>query len=216
MKNRKGFTLIEWVMVLLLCSILAMSFVSLLIPQINLFFFLPQQIRMYNFGQDLLNTIIEGDHALKGARYAGRPMVSYMSQDGVYRATGTELYYLMLPSRDSSRWNQFIPEIARITYDPSLHQFTRKSNIYSDGWAPHPIPYYASSGSGLLVDPISGNAVFNYYDADHNFLPLASLDITQIRFVEVAVRVHTGSGKVNESEGSMIFKSGVDIKKYTT
>lgn len=192
MGSSRGFTLIELIVTMAVAGILASSFVTLAVPQINLFFFLPQRIRVQNAASDLLDTIIEGDANAKGVRFA----------QSITAASATSLTYTYTtPS--------LVAHTVVISYSSASHTVTRSID---SGTAVN-VPYYLNSSSGILADPLETN-FFRYYAYGGSEMSGGAIVLANIYRVDLAVAVKTGSGKVTESEGMTSMKSGVEIKHY--
>ena len=191
-RSENGSTLIELVMTMVIAGILAGAFVTLAIPQINLFFFLPQRIRVYNAVSDLLDTVLEGDASAKGVRFA----------QTITAATATSLSYTYTTPG-------LVAHTVVLNYDASSHTVTRTV----DGGTAANIPYYLNAASGILADPLETN-FFRYYAYGGAEMIGGGIVPANIYLVSLAVAVKTGSGKVTESEGMASMKSGVEIKHY--
>ncbi len=191
-KSDTGFTLIEMIITLVIAGILASAFVMLAVPQINLFFFLPQRIGVYNAASDLLDTIIEGDNFAKGARFA----------ETIPAANATSLTYTYTGSGSSAH-------TVVINYNAVSHTVTRSV----DGGSAVNIPYYLTSSSGITVDPLETN-FFRYYTNSGTEMTGAGIIPANVYLVAAAVSTKTGSGKVTESEGMSTMKSGFEVKHY--
>ncbi len=187
-------------MSIVVASILAMAFVSLMIPQVNLFFFLPQRIRIQSASADLLDALFEGDNNARGLRYAGPAAGS----SAITAANANSLTY-------AYRGVDGVNHTITLTYNAVSHTVTRAV----DGGPAKNIPYYVTSGSGILVAAAETN-FFRYYNVSGVEFSPALLTLSNIYRVDVATRVNSGSGKVTESEGNILMKSGVEIKHYVT
>ncbi|GEM_PF-1398377 len=198
-RSPRGFTMIELVMVIVIASILGSAFVSLLIPQVNLFFFFPQRMRIQSAAAELLNGILEGDNQARGLRYAHASAGS----NAITAANANSLTY-------NYRGADSADHTAVLTYSSINHTVTRAV----DGGPVQNIPYYATSNSGILIDPVETN-FFRYYNFAGAELT-GVFPVQNIYRTELAVKASSGSGKVKESEGNIIMKSGVEIKRYVT
>ncbi len=187
-----GFTLIEFIVTLVIAGILASAFVALAVPQINLFFFLPQRIRVHSAVSDLLDTVIEGDNSAKGLRFT----------QAVTAANATSLTYAYT-TPDS------VTHTIVINYNVLSHVVTRAI----DGGAVNNISYYLTAASGILVYPLETN-FFRYYTAGGAEMTGAGIIPANIYRVALAVSAQPGSCKVTESEEMIAMKSGVEIKHY--
>ena len=191
-RSAKGFTLIEFIMMLVVVGTLASAFVVLAIPEINLFFFLPQRIRVHNALSDFLDTVIEGDASAKGLRFA----------QTITAATATSLTYTYTTLSS-------VTHTIVINYSVTSHTVTRSI----DGAPAMEIPYYLKSGSGILVDPLETN-FFRYYAYGGAEMTGGGIIPANIYLVVLPASAKTGTGKVTESEGMTAMKSGVEIKHY--
>ncbi|HTL70511.1 MAG TPA: type II secretion system protein [Candidatus Eisenbacteria bacterium] len=195
---RPGFTLIELIVTMVIISVLASAFVAVAAPQINLFFFLPQRLRVQSAGTDLLDIILDGDIGARGLRFAGPTA----SASAITAATASSLTYTYADDDQTAHTVTF-------TFSPATEQLTRSV----DGAAAQTVPYYARTAAGFAVSAAETN-FFRYYDqAGTEFTPVAAT-LGNIYRVDVAVRVRSGSGAVAESEGGIVLKSGTDIKHF--
>lgn len=200
MRQDRGFTLIEFVMIIVIASILATAFVSLMIPQVNLFFFLPQRIRIQSTAADVLDILLDGDNNARGLRYASPTTTS----NAITAANANSLTY-------TYRGTDLVNHTIVLTYNSANHTVTRQI----DGGSVQTIPYYATASSSILIDPAETN-FFRYYDVSGTeFSPLVAT-LPNIYRVDVPIKVSSGSGKVTESEGNVRMKSGTEIKHYVT
>ena len=191
-KSAQGVTLIELITTLAVAGILASAFVALAVPQINLFFFLPQRIRVINASSDVLDTIMEGDSIARGLRFA----------QTITAASANSLTY----TYTTADW---VSHTLTINYVPASHTVTRSL----DAAAATFVPYYLNASSGFLVDALEVN-FFRYYTSAGVEMVGGGIVPATIYQVNVAASVKTGSGSVTESEGMMAIKSGVEIKHY--
>lgn len=198
MKNSRGFTLVEFVMTLSLSAVLAGAFVGMAVPQINLFFFLPQRMRVQNAAYDLMNAVMEGDDKADGARYCG-PLPGSSTGVGVVTAEAATFSYTY---SDEDLTNHTIT----LSYDSQNKKVTRTV----DGGPAQALPIYLTAASGIDVAPSEGN-FFRYYASGGSELSSPAAPGAVYR-VDVAFRVLSGSGAVSESEGSFTMKSGVEIR----
>ena len=197
MTRDRGFTLVELIVILLVASIAASAFVGLMIPQANLFFFLPQRIRVQSTASDLLDILFDGDNSARGLRYA----TPTTSTNAVTAASGSSLTY-------TYRGADLVNHTVVLTYNAGNRTVTRQI----DGGSTPTIPYYATAASGILTDPAETN-FFRYYDSAGAELT-GVIPVANIFRVDVPVKVSSGSGAVKGSEGNIRMKSGVEIKDF--
>ncbi len=203
MKSQKGVTFIELLVTIVIAGILASSFVALMVPQINLFFFLPQRLRINNAASDLMDTLLDGNNAAQGLRYAG-PLAAGAS--AITAASTTSLTYTYVD-------DDFVNHTVVLSYSAGTHEVTRQV----DAGAAQNVPTYATSASGILLDPVPAEVnFFRYYNSAGTEFTPAPATLSNIYRVDIAAKTSSGSGKVRESEGNMILKSAAEIKHYTT
>lgn len=194
--RRRGFTLVELLITMLVMSTLATAFVSLAAPQFNLFFFLPQRQAVQAVSAELMDAIFEGDAAASGLRYAEPAS----STTAITEATSTALTYRYQDIGGTAH-------TVRLLYDGGTGRLTRQI----DGGAASALPMHAGSGSRMFVEPAETD-LFRYFNAAGTAFTPSAGTLGDIRRVDVAVVVRTGTGAVTDSEGRMVLKSGVDIK----
>src|SRR3989339_293326 len=79
LKDKKGFTLVEVVIALAITGILVTSGVSFITPFIKLFFYAPEQLRTEYIGNQIVDSVIEGNHGIEGLDTA--KMINFASQE---------------------------------------------------------------------------------------------------------------------------------------
>lgn len=133
---KKGFTLIELIMVISIMGVLAASGTCFLLYLVQNFVFIPNQMNTDMASSDALKIMIEGDGTAKGLRFlravssVADNQTSFINQDG---------------------------QTVRYRLD-SQGRIQRSLN----GGAESAVPYYASSG---MVFSGKNNRLFTYYDA---------------------------------------------------
>ena len=73
MRNSRGVTMIELVIVIVITAIIARAFSAVMVPMMNAFLYAPESSRVNNAAADVLQAIIEGDEKAEGLRFAGPP-----------------------------------------------------------------------------------------------------------------------------------------------
>lgn len=138
-KPRKGFTLIELIMVILIIAVISVAGSSILVYVIQNAVFIPNQLNMDMIGQEALDIMIEGDGNAKGLRFS--------------RAiTAIAVNQVDFVNQDS--------QAIRYRLDTGTNKLYR--SIAGGGEAL--IPYYVVSGINITGE---SGALFTYYDASN-------------------------------------------------
>jgi type II secretory pathway pseudopilin PulG len=164
MRNGKGFTLIEIVMIVLITALLAVAGIDLMRFTIQNSFYLPNQAQANLVAADALEILVEGDSQAKGLRFcaavttAGANQIVVTNQDGL-----------------------------TITYSLSGGILSR---TIAPGTAAQ-IPYYMASNMTLAG---VGGSLFTYYDASDTLLtqPVTAANVRRIN-IDLIAQNGTGS-----------------------
>ena len=87
--RRKGYTLVELTLVIVLLGIIASLGAAFFVPIVRLYFFTPTELRNEYVANRIVETIIEGDSEIKGLRIiknivsASDASISYVDADNV-------------------------------------------------------------------------------------------------------------------------------------
>ncbi len=174
LRGRRGFTIIELVIVIVVTAILASAFVGVMVPMINFYFYYPQSTRAGNAAVDLLQIILEGDAKAKGLRYTGPActiggaggggsMITAATSSG----TTSTLTYNYADHDYCGSGAARISHTVTLVYDSSLGTVTRSI----DGGAAANIPDYVTNNSDIKFNaPGGGTDLFHYFDLDGNDL----------------------------------------------
>lgn len=185
--NKKGFTLIELILVIVILGIVGAIGAGFLYPVVNLYFFAPAQAKTENVGNMIVDTVIEGDTAAKGLR----------AIQSISSAANTSISYTDADGRSVS-----------LTWSNSTYSLTRTTTLET---AALPKLYPATDVS---LDGQSSGVIFKYYDVNGNQLssPVATPgQITQIKLDWV---FKTGSGSPGTYGTKYLINSGVFIKQF--
>lgn len=156
--SRKGFTLIELVMVMLIVAVLSVVGSSLLIYLVQNSIIIPNQLNTNMVASQALDSMIEGDSNARGLRSSrsitaiGDNQLTFNSQDG-----------------QSITWR--------------LDTVANKLYRSIDGGAEALIPYYAVTGVNLAGE---SSKLFTYFDASENTASLPA-DVRRIRIDLIAM-----------------------------
>jgi prepilin-type N-terminal cleavage/methylation domain-containing protein len=217
--SKDGFTLTESIVTAVIVAICTAAFVGLCAPEINLYFFLPERMRVQNACADLLSIIVNGDDKAKGLRFAS-PIVS---------ASATVTCGLTAASNDGAGTGN-----ASLTYtynatDGTTHTVALAYNAASDtitrsidGGSAAVIPYYATTGAGVKFTPLENNNIFRFWTygggtpVELTGTTLTAAQIDTIYRVDVPIVASSGNGAVKSSAGQVPMKTEVEIKHYWT
>ena len=134
--NRKGFTLIELIMVMAIIGVLSASGAYVMIYVVKNSVFIPNQLNMNMMASDALDIMIEGDTTAKGLRFSRV-------------ITNIQDYQVTFINQNN--------QTVRYLFNPGT---SRLSRSVDDG-ADSVIPYYVKPGTSLLA---KNNKLFTYYD----------------------------------------------------
>lgn len=213
MKKASGVTIVELIVVIAVVAILASALVTTMGPMMNFFFYHPESSRVNKAAADVLQVIVEGDDKAKGLRYAGLPCaIPTGGSDTITAATASTLTYHYALSDACGTGGTASVSVA-LAYDSGSHTVTRSI----DGGTAVVIPYYATSDSGIKIDPPASTDFFRYYDAagaelGAGFTDAARVDIS----VNATSGTGAGQGSPETAAGQILLKAGVEIKRYTT
>lgn len=224
MKRRSnGFTLIELVMTLVIVSVMASAFVSLFVPQIQLFLTLPATLRVQDAAEEMMCTIIEGHrrgNLARGIRFAEAlpsSVAKLSAVNGITYADPDEIRYTY---HDSNR----VSHAVRFYLDTNNNSMVR----LVDNEAYSVLRIISSGGvrgtGGIQIFPGGANgdgndAIFRYFRADgteltgfaNSVIPTANL--SEINRVDIAYRANTGGSQISSYQSEVLKRSSVNVKR---
>ena len=187
MKNIRGFTLIELVMVILIASALAEGGYYIMQFMVQNTFYLPNQVQTDLAAAQALETLVEGDTAtVHGLRFS-RTVTALAPND------------VTVKDQDCGD--------LRFWLDTANHQLKRQIGV---GGAETVVPYFmppsvSFTGSGV------GDAFFTYYDGSE----VETNDPTKVRRIQINLIAQQGAGSVDSFQGISRQNTSVKVSKYT-
>jgi hypothetical protein len=206
--NKKGTTLIELVMIIVILAIIAVTVTGVIIFFVQLFVYSPRQLDSQKIGGELTNIMIEGTADCRGIRYAIASKVLDASSTQFSYTYGYPIAYdsSVTPTDQLSvrfRWNAADKHIYRST-----------STNGGSSWSTETvIPYYIPST--ILIDGKDTPSVIFTYKKVNDANWVSGTDVvTAIRRVIISINLKTGSGSFAAFQGSANITSSVEIKSF--
>lgn len=189
MAYKKGFTIIELVMVMLVLGIIAVVGADQMLRFIQNSVFIPNKLNVDMIGQEILDLMIEGYQA-----------------EGYARAKGLRFSTSITAAGPSS--------VAFTNTDAQAVAFSWSSadkKIYRsvNAGANQVIPYYLPSG--ISIEQKGSIPIFTYYTAEEGGTTSTAADV---RRVKIEFRARSGSGSYDDWQGELDFASGIAVRKF--
>jgi len=198
-KNRKGATLVELIMVMVVVAIVGAAIAGAVVFLVQLFMYSPRQLDTQKIGGELTSIMIEGTSSIRGIRYS----------KSVIDASSTQFSYTYgYPTVDEElsarfRWNSGDSHIYRSTSTDGGSNWTTEAVI----------PYYITASTTVDGKDTAG-VIFTYKkaaDADW----VGGVDpLADIRRVIIGINVKTGTGSFDDFQGSSDITSSAEIKSF--
>ncbi len=208
-KRDSGFSLIELVVTISIVAILAGATTGIVISLMQIFVYSPREMKAKAIAHDVIETMTEGITQKRGMRYAMQ----------IQDASPTQFTYTFGYPGGADERN------IRFRWDSAAKKIYLSYTDFGDPVnGPQPpyiseesIPYYTGGDISITENSASPNTIFKYYSADGTQVtgnPVPASQLQNIRRVEMAIVVRTGSGAFGEWQSSFKTTSGVDIKQY--
>jgi len=199
LKNRKGTTLIELIVLILIVAIIGATIGGVAIFFVQLFMYSPRQLDTQKIAQELTHTMIEGTPDIRGIRYT-RTIID---------ASSTQFSYTYGYPTSDDQWS------VRFRWDNADGHIYRSTSTDSGvTWSTEEvIPYYILSNTTIDGKDTSG-VIFTYKKASDADWISGTDVVDEIQRLSIDINIKTGAGNFNAFEGSSDVTSGVEIKSF--
>ena len=184
MKNVRGFTLIELVMIILITSVLSVAGVHIMQFVVRNSFYLPNQVQADLVAAEAMEIIVEGDSQAEGLRFCKAVTIATASQVGVTNQAGQT-----------------------ITYDLTGGILSRTIAL----GAAVMIPYFMDTNKMTIAGSGTGGALFTYYDASDTLLT-QPVTAANVRRININLIAQNGAGSSDKYEGTS--QQSTSVKVY--
>lgn len=204
---RKGATLIELIVTILIISIISAVTAGVVISVMQLFVYLPREMKARNIAHEVMDIITEGESQKRGARYAVT----------VQDASPNQFTYTFGYPGNTDKRN------VRIRWDNASKKIYRSYTAFGSNLATPPqppysseelIPYYATGEVSINGKSLTPNEIFAYFKADGSAWSQGVDPVNTIRRVEITVVVTTGTGLFSTWDSLFQTTSSVEVRQY--
>ena len=204
MNSKNGATLIELVITMTIVSILAAVSAGIIISVIQMFVYLPREMKTRSVAAEAIDIMIDGQPLQRGMRYAAK----------VQDASTTQFTYTFGYPGNTDKKN--------VRFQLNNGKIYRYSTVFGDPVNGPPasygpaelIPYYA--GPDISISGPSGDpgTIFTYFKQDGSAWVSGVDPLNAIKRVDITIVVKTGSGLFEKWETSFRTTSGVEVDQF--
>ena len=224
MRRQKAFTLVELVMTIAIVGIMAGAFVSLFVPQIQLFLYLPTNLRVQEASSLMMETMVNGKMTVvqiglnrvatfvPGLKYAEPAAATgkLVNLTGITYADPTEVRYNYFDAKRATH-------TARLFLNANTSAMVRLVDTETETDLKIISSNGARSTGGIRIQPVPGSTgIFKYYqqnDSELTTTPLSAADLNNVSRIDIAFVADTGGSDINSYQSSNLKRSSVSIKR---
>lgn len=194
---KKGFTLIELIMIMVIVGVLAGSGAWLMTNTIQNSVFIPNQLNMDKLASDALNIMVEGN----ARRNAGGTLLS--GTGGLRFAKAISAISPTQLTFENQEGPNGSPNGISVTYrwDTGQNRLFRTVGLIPEAQ----IPAYSANMPGVTL-----NGSFTYFDANGAETAVAA----NVRLIRMILIAQTGNGEYNSWQGSSEQATAIAVKKF--
>lgn len=187
MIKKRGFTLIELVMVIVIIAIISIVGADLMFYLVRNSVFLPNKLNVEMIGQDILDIMVEG-----------------YQTEGYQKAKGLRFSTIITTAGNNNVvFNNSNGQIVQFLWNNLDKKIYRTVN----GCSQQTIPYYLHTG--IYIEPKDSNPIFTYYDASE----ANTSNPSNVRRVKIEFRVRSGSGSYQDWQSQLDFASSIAVRR---
>jgi len=187
----EGFTLIELVTTLVIISILAVVTAGIIVTLMQLFVYMPRDIKARMIAEEISDRILEGGPDARGLGYAV----------AINTAQADTLTYTVGYPAGADQY--------AVTFAYNIGTDKVYMQVGSGGSSVIP-----PDAAGDISVTCPSNVFFKYYKDDGSAWTAGGSDTYNIARVEMTYTVATGSGLFSQAQGSFSTTIGTDVRQY--
>ena len=227
MRRKKGFTLVELIMTIAIVGVMAGAFVSLFVPQLQLFLYLPTNLRVQEASSLLMEAMVNGKMTvvdIGGTRRA--TFVPGLKYAEPATATGklVNLTGITYADPDEVQYTYFDAKRGMYTVRIFLNLTSNSIVRLVDTEVQSDLKVISSNGArgtgGVRIRTGENNgagvaSIFRYYRQDGTEMTgvLTAANRNDINRIDIAFVADTGGGAISNYQASVVKRTSVSIKR---